>query len=155
MRPARDDDSEHRRRWLTLALKAVRRRRNKTAAEVAAAMNMKFRTYERFETGRERLHMVDRVHAFAEALSADPYGILLGVDVGSPELAARTADNKLPMILLLWLQDLDADLGDDLVQLDSETITTALDETMRRLSEIARQRAAGPAHRRLDPSQDD
>src|ERR1700761_5071871 len=154
MRPARDDDAEHRRRWLIQALKAVRRRRNKTAIEVAAAMRMAPRSYERFEAGRERLN-IDRVHAFAEALGADPYGILLGVDIGSPELAARTADNKLPTILILWLQDLDAEIGDDLVQLDSETITSALGDTMNQLADIARQRAAGPGRRRPDPPEDD
>jgi transcriptional regulator with XRE-family HTH domain len=150
MRPARDDDAEHRRRWLTQALKAVRRRRQRSVADTADALSMPIRSYERFEAARERLNL-DRLHAFADALNVDPYAILLGVDMGSPEFAARCADNKLATIMLLALQDLDAAVGDDLVQLDPETLTTALGQTMTTLANIARQRAQRPGRGTFGP----
>lgn len=114
-------------RILSAALKAIRKHRAMTASEVARAMNMPIRTYERFEAGEARLNL-DYIHRFAKATDSDPYAILLAVVTGSPEVARRCADNKLATILTIAFGQFDATAGDRLQDLDPRTLVTATTE---------------------------
>lgn len=110
---------------LSLALKAIRRRRDMTAAQVARAMSMPLRTYERFESGDGRLN-IDYVHRFAGATNSDPHAIVMAVAIGSPNLARRCADNKLITILTIAAQRFDALLGDRVATLEPRVVIMAV-----------------------------
>ena len=110
---------------LSEALKLVRRHRGMTAPQVASAMRMALRTYERFESGGSRLN-VDYIHRFAAATNSDPYAIIMAVAVGSPELARRCADNKLITTLTIGAQRLDHLLGDQMQALEARAIIVAV-----------------------------
>lgn len=133
------DDAE-RGACLSKALKAIRRRRGLRACDAAAAMQMPLRSYEHFEAGLGRLN-VDRVHRFAEALDADPYAILAAVEIGSPELAVRCADNKLISVLMMALQDFDAAAGEAIPTLDAAAAIAVFTDAFDRLATEARRRA--------------
>ncbi|MBI2260825.1 MAG: helix-turn-helix transcriptional regulator [Caulobacterales bacterium] len=110
---------------LSQALKLVRRHRGMTAAEVARAMHMALRTYERFEAGGSRLN-IDYVHRFALATNSDPYAIIMAVAIASPELAPRCADNKLITILTVGSQRFDHLLGDRIHHLEGRAVIAAV-----------------------------
>ncbi|OHC95332.1 MAG: hypothetical protein A2792_04185 [Sphingomonadales bacterium RIFCSPHIGHO2_01_FULL_65_20] len=96
-----------------------------TTAEVASAMNMALRTYERFESGATRLNL-DHIHRFAAATNSDPYALILSVVIGSSELARRCADNKMATILTVAIQRFDQAIQDRLMDLDARTLITAI-----------------------------
>lgn len=125
---------------LSKALKAIRRRRGLRAADAAEALDMPLRSYEHFEAGRGRLNL-ERVHLAADAIDADPYAILAALEIGSPEFAARCADNKLMTILMMALQDFDETAGDDIAQLDPRTLIGAFTRLFDQLAQEARARA--------------
>ncbi|MGV9006062.1 MAG: helix-turn-helix domain-containing protein [Brevundimonas sp.] len=110
---------------LSAAVKAVRKHRGMTTAEVANAMNMALRTYERFESGATRLNL-DHIHRFAAATNSDPYALILSVVIGSPELARRCADNKMATILTVAIQRFDRTIQDRLLDLDARTLISAV-----------------------------
>jgi transcriptional regulator with XRE-family HTH domain len=124
---------------LSQALRAVRRLRGKRSAEVAAALDLPLRSYEHFESGKGRLN-VERVQLFALATESDPYAILASLWMGSPQFAARCANNKLMTILVLALQDFDRAAGDDLTTLDGQTLIAAFEKTFAELREEAMKR---------------
>ena len=107
---------------LSAAVKAVRKHRGMTTAEVASAMNMALRTYERFESGATRLNL-DHIHRFAAATNSDPYALILSVVIGS---ARRCADNKMATILTVAIQRFDQAIQDRLMDLDARTLITAI-----------------------------
>lgn len=109
---------------LSQALKLVRRHRSMTAGEVAQAMRMPVRTYERFEAGDSRLN-IDYIHRFAVATNSDPYAIILAVAVGSPELAWRCADNKFITTLTIGAKRFDLALGDRIQTLEARDVIAA------------------------------
>lgn len=96
-----------------------------TAAQVARAMGMPLRSFERFEAGEGRLN-IDYVHRFAAATDSDPHAIVMAVAIGSPELARRCADNKLITILTIAAQRFDAVLGDRIATLDARSVIMAV-----------------------------
>lgn len=110
---------------LSAAIKAVRRHRGLSVGQVAAAMNMPVRTYERFEAGATRFNL-DHIHRFADAARCDPQAICLAVATGSPELARRCADNQLGTILTIGLQKFDERLGDRLMAIDARRLISAV-----------------------------
>lgn len=110
---------------LSSAVKAVRRHRGMTTAEVAEAMNMALRTYERFESGATRLNL-DHIHRFAAATDSDPHAFMLALMIGSPELARRCADNKMGTILTVAVQRFDRTLQDRLLDLDARSLIGAV-----------------------------
>ena len=110
---------------LSQALKMIRRHRGMTAAQVARAMGMAMRTYERFEAGGIRLN-TDYIHRFAAATNSDPHAIIMAVAVGAPELARHCADNKLVTALTIGGQRLNALLGDRIAKLEARTIILAV-----------------------------
>ena len=110
---------------LSAAVKAVRKHRGMATTEVARAMNMALRTYERFESGATRLNL-DHIHRFAAATNSDPYALILSVVIGSSELARRCADNKMATILTVAIQRFDQAIQDRLMDLDARTLITAI-----------------------------
>lgn len=124
---------------LSAALKAIRRRRGLTVLQAARAMGLPKRTYEHFESGKPDLD-IERVHKAAKAFNADPYAILTSIEIGSPEFAARCADNQLMAALTFGAQDLDAKLGDDILQLDAATLMFHISRMFAALAEEARRR---------------
>ncbi|WP_336978409.1 helix-turn-helix transcriptional regulator [Brevundimonas nasdae] len=121
-------------RLIGLAARAVRRGRNMTAQQVAAAMNLPLRTYEYFEAGTGRVNQ-DYVHRFAVATDCDPWSLLAGPPLGSVEFARQTADNKLMLIFFIALGEFVQTMGDRLMTLDPRVLIEAFTETFRRLEE--------------------
>lgn len=118
---------------LSRALRSVRRLRGMSSNQTAEAMNMPLRTYQRFEAGQARPNL-DHIHRFARATRSDPHALLMAVAIGSPELAARTADNQLATILAVGLQSFDLALGDGVRDLDPRTIVSAVTAMFDRLT---------------------
>lgn len=110
---------------LSAAVKLVRRSRSLSSREVARAMNLSLRTYQRFESGTTRLNL-DHLHRFAQATSSDPYAILMGVMIGSSRFALNTADTMLSTILVVAVQNLERELGDRISELDTRTLVSAV-----------------------------
>ena len=110
---------------VSAALRAVRRHRRMTPAEVADRMNMPLRTYQRFEAGEARLNH-DHIHRFAAATDSDARAIFFALTIGSPELAWRAADNRLGTVLAIGLQKFDEQLGDAVHDLDTRTLVAAV-----------------------------
>jgi transcriptional regulator with XRE-family HTH domain len=109
---------------LPVILKAIRRRRGVGVAEVAKAMGIGIRTYADFEAGRSHLN-VARIHHFARVVGADPYAILVALEIKSPTFALRCVDNQLMAIILLGIKDFDARAKDNVALLDPRTLIAA------------------------------
>lgn len=136
---------------LSAAIKAVRKHRGLSVGEVAAAMHMPVRTYERFEAGATRFNL-DHVHRFAAAARCDPQAICLAVATGSPELARRCADNQLGTILTIALQQFDERLGDRIQSIDARRLVAAVVDMFETLA--AEQEAGDPARDWLEAGVD-
>jgi transcriptional regulator with XRE-family HTH domain len=132
-------DTENRRAWLSQSLKAIRRLRGRRMIDVAADMGMKFRTYEYWESGKGPLN-VDRIHLFAAVLDADPYAILMAIEIGSPAFAVRCAGNKMITGLTIAMLEFDAMAGDDIAQLDPQLLGKAFAEMCEGLVKQGRER---------------
>jgi transcriptional regulator with XRE-family HTH domain len=117
---------------LSTAVRLIRARRNLRTQEVAEAMDMPLRSYEHFEAGGGRVQL-ERIHRFAEAVDADPYALLAALALGSPRFAVRCADNKLMTILMLALQEFDAEVGDVIAEIDARTLINAFTRALREL----------------------
>ena len=118
---------------LSAALRLIRTHRRMKTAEIAQAMGMALRSYEHFESGGGRVNL-ERIHRFAEATDSDAYAILAALALGSPEFALRTADNKLMTILMVALQEFDAEVGDVLGELDARTIINTFTKALKDLA---------------------
>ena len=114
-RPTVDSDAEP--TLLPQILKAIRRRRDLSVAYVAKAMGMAPRTYSNFEAGRGQLS-VAKIHQFAEIVGADPYAILIALDIKSPSFALRCMDHQFMAMLVLQIQDFDARVQDSFTRID-------------------------------------
>lgn len=139
MTPIRFADESHR-KGLSAALKAVRRLRARTAAEVAEGMSMPLRSYEHFEAGQGRFDF-EKVRRFAEVLEADPFAILIAVQIGAPAFAARCADNKMMFALLIRLEEFQRDLGEAAADLDPALLMTELGGAFDRIEQELRRRS--------------
>lgn len=118
---------------LSAALRLIRTHRRMKTAEIAQAMGMALRSYEHFESGGGRVNL-ERIHRFAEATDSDAYAILAALALASPEFALRTADNKLMTILMVALQEFDAEVGDVLGELDARTIINTFTKALKDLA---------------------
>jgi transcriptional regulator with XRE-family HTH domain len=123
------------------ALKAIRKHRGLAAATVAKALNMPLRTYERLEAGQGRLNP-DYIHRFCRVTNSDPYAVLIGVAIGSPEFASRCADNKLMTILMIAIQAFDRDMGDRIRDEEAGTLIAAFSAAFNTIDKDNRARAA-------------
>jgi transcriptional regulator with XRE-family HTH domain len=102
---------------LSRSLRAIRRKRDLSAQDVAAAMSMAYRTYEEFEGGRGP-QTIDRIFAFAEATDCDPYALILGPIFNLPNFALDCADTKLCLIMMMHLRDFADNEGPDIAYLE-------------------------------------
>lgn len=117
-----DQDASTRRTTLSRILKLLRRRAGLRSIEVARQMGKAPRTYQRWESGFYGLER-DQVHRFAEIVEADPWGIILGVEMGSVEYALRTAGNNGASLMIVALRRFDKSSGDDIRRLDSRSLS--------------------------------
>lgn len=123
-----------------------------SAREVAAAMNMLPRTYQRFEAGTTRFNL-DHVHRFAKATSSDPYAFLISIAIASSRYARNTADNMLSTVLIVGVQKLEQALGDKITELDTRTLVAAISAMFDALA--ARALGGDPAKTWLDEGRKD
>ena len=135
------DSSNGQRPLLTQVLKAIRRRRGLSAADVARAMGIPLRTYEYFEAGQGRVEP-GRIRQFADAVDADAVAIGWALEFRSVEFAVRCLDNKLATILLMTLQDFDQAAGDEILRLDARTLIGEFTRTFHDLAAQARDQDA-------------
>ncbi len=110
---------------LSAAVRAVRKDRGMTSVQVARAMNIALRTYQRFEAGETRLNL-DHIERFARATTSDPHALLLSVMIGSPAFALRCRDNRMATILTIALEKFDTKHGDRLRHLDIRALVAAV-----------------------------
>ncbi len=139
---------------LSATLKAVRRARAMKAKDVAMAMGLPPRSYERFEAGGGHFDF-EKVRHFATVTSSDPFAILAAVLTGSPGLAVESADNKLSALMILALEEFYRDAGDTIRLLDSAAILTAFSRTFRDLGRLAATRADLATGKRILEDHDD
>lgn len=102
-------------------LKGLQRLRGARPPQMADDMGVSIRAFEHFENGKGRLN-VERIHRFAALLNVDPFAILAGFEIRSPDFALRCADNKLMMIFMLALEDFEANAQEAIVHLDPLTL---------------------------------
>ncbi len=124
---------------LSQAMRTIRRQRGMRSSDIAARMGMPLRSYEHFESGRGRVSY-ERLLAFADATDSDPFALIAALALDSPEFPVRTADNKLMLILMLALRDLNEELGEDIVYLEAKTLIGAFTRVSRELVEHVRKR---------------
>jgi transcriptional regulator with XRE-family HTH domain len=127
-------------RNLAQALRAIRRTRQLSALDVARRMGLPRRSYAFFEAGSGRMN-VERIMTFARATDSDPYAIIASVMIGAPELAVRTADNKLMTAFTILLQEFNAEVGDDVGRLETRAAISAFSDAFKALA------GAAAAHR--------
>jgi len=111
---------------LSQAMRTIRRQRGMRSSDIAARMGMPLRSYEHFES--------------ADATDSDPFALIAALALDSPEFPVRTADNKLMLILMLALRDLNEELGEDIVYLEAKTLIGAFTRVSRELVEHVRKR---------------
>ncbi|WP_332768915.1 helix-turn-helix domain-containing protein [Phenylobacterium sp.] len=124
---------------LSIALRSIRKARRLTASEVAAAMGLALRTYERFEAGQDRIDL-ERVMRFAEATDSDPFAIIASVWLKTPEFAVQTADNKPMVVMMLALRNFHDDIGDDITLIEPRVFWGGFRRLFQDLTEHVRKR---------------
>lgn len=112
---------------VSAALRAIRLLRRMKASEVAEAMRLQTRTYERFEAGTGRVTYA-RISLFARATDSDPVAILAAIPLRSPEFAIACADNKLMTVAMTTMRELDQELGSDISLLPVSILVAAFDK---------------------------
>ena len=127
-------------RHLSHALRAVRRARQLSAIEVARRMGLPRRTYGFFEAGGGCMNIA-RIMEFARVTESDPYAIVASVMIGSPALAVRTMDNKILMAFAILLQEFNADVGDDVRQVETSAVISAFSAAFKSFSNAAAARS--------------
>lgn len=107
-------------------LRRLRRRRGLTVADMADALDVDIRTYERLAAGRTALDLT-RAQALAEALDADPLGLVAGLMLGRPDVAVAAADAKPLLTLALTLDRLTARQAERLARAPAAAVIAACD----------------------------
>jgi len=115
------------------AMRKIRTNRRLRASDVARAMDISPRTYDRLEAGLGPMDY-ERMVRFARATSSDPVALLVAPLTG-PEFPARCADNKLMMIAMLAIGELAEELGEDLPYLETRTLINAFSRLTKDLAE--------------------
>jgi len=123
-------------RNLSQALRAIRHSRQLSALDVARRMGLPRRSYAFFEAGGGRMN-IERIMSFAHVTDSDPYAIVASVMIGAPELAVRTADNKLMTAFTILLQEFNTDVGDDIGRLETRAAISAFSGAFSSLADAA------------------
>lgn len=118
-------------------MRSIRRLRGLQTKVIADRMGMPLRSYEYFDSGRGGV-TYDRLLSFAQATDSDPLALLVASALNSPELAERSANNKIVLIWMFVLRDLNEELGDDIVYLRPGHIISVLGEVRKKLVEYVR-----------------
>lgn len=113
-------------------MRAVRRHRGLSSAQAARLLGVPRRTYQFWEGGQGKIDL-EKLDLFARAVNADPFALLLAAQFGSSEFAVRAAGNKAAMVLIIALEQFNADAGDRLAQLDTASLLSAMSEAFRKL----------------------
>lgn len=98
---------------LAAALRGIRLARGLRTSEVAAAMGLQIRKYQRFERGETPFDL-DDIKAFANATDCDPFAIIASLWMEAPEFAIRTIDTKPLVVFALALRSFHEDVRDDI-----------------------------------------
>lgn len=114
---------------MALIIQTLREGRGLRRSDVAEAMGLHPRTYDRFEDGQGSFEP-DRIFRFAEVTQSDPFCIIIALLIGQPDFAWRCADNKVGMITIAMLQHLNEELGDDLTFIDSTQMIAIANRTV-------------------------
>jgi hypothetical protein len=80
-------------------------------------MGIATRTYANFEAGRGRLS-VAKIHKFSQIVRADPYAILVALDIKSPSFALRCMDHQFMSMLIVLIQEFDGRARDSFTRID-------------------------------------
>ena len=97
-------------RLLSQIVKAIRKERHMTGAEVAVGMGVSLRTYQDFEAGRREFDF-NKVRLFAKATRSDAVAILLAIYFNWPDLAVLLIDNKMATAFFIVMRDLFTEVG--------------------------------------------
>ena len=119
--------------------KLIRKARGTSTKAIGMRFGQSWRNYQFIEAGRHGASLA-QIKCFAEATDSDPYAILIAQFIRSPRFALRTADNKLATILLMVLEEFDADYGDAVAELDAGVLTTELSRAFQELGRLAQLR---------------
>jgi transcriptional regulator with XRE-family HTH domain len=121
---------------LALALKQLRVRRGLRSSEVARAMGIGLRTYQRFEAGERGLDL-ESIFEFARVVQADPWGIVFAAEFGSESFALHCADNHAASLLLTMLRRFDRRSGKDIAVLDPRSLVSIFARCFEQIGERA------------------
>jgi transcriptional regulator with XRE-family HTH domain len=132
-------------------LKAIRKRRGMGVAEVAKAMGIATRTYANFEAGRGQLD-VTKIHQFSRIVGADPYAILIALDIKSPSFALRCMDHQFMAMLVVLIQEFDARAQDSFTRIDPRILYALSRQFFDGLLEQSQEIDASLERWMLDPS---
>lgn len=97
-------------RLLSQIVKAIRKERHMTGAEVAVGMGVSLRTYQDFEAGRREFDF-NKIRLFAKATRSDAVAILLAIYFNWPDLAVLLIDNKMATAFFIVMRDLFTEVG--------------------------------------------
>jgi hypothetical protein len=129
---------------MSATLAAVRRHRRMKVSEAAAAMDMPLRTYQHFEAGLGRPNL-EHLLTFATVTDSDPVGLIAAILLQSPEIAVRSADNKMLSIFLFSVQDFHAAVGERAAGPTAARLIAAFREMFEGLQDELRQGDAAKA----------
>lgn len=138
---------------LSASLRLIRVRRGLSVQEIATAMNMAPRTYQRFEAGETRLNF-DHIQRFARVTKSDFHAILFAVAARSPDLAWRAADIQLGTVFAVMLQRFNEAYADRILDLDVRTVIAAMTEMFDKLGVAADASAEARKWLQRDPAVD-
>ena len=102
---------------LAQILKAIRKRRGLTVAEVVDAMDIGIRAYSNFEAGRGKLS-VSKIRRFSEITNADFHAIMIAREIRSPSFALRCLEHHYMSMLVVQIGEFDARTQDSFTNLD-------------------------------------
>ena len=97
---------------LGAALRGIRKARGLRTSQVADAVGLPLRTYQRLEEGSGRFEL-ERIKLFADFTDSDPFAIVASIWLQSPEFAIRSIDTKPLVVFTLALREFHEDLRDD------------------------------------------
>ena len=133
---SRTQNEEQRRVTLSLVLKRFRRRGGFRTADMARAMGLALRTYQRFEKGSLGLDF-DKIFSFANVVEADPWGIIFAAEFGHEEFAFQTAGNQGASLLLTMLRRYARRSGKDIAALDPRSLVVVFGRGFEQISKRA------------------
>lgn len=102
---------------LAAAVRGIRLARGLRTSEVAAAMDMNLRSYQRFERGETPFDL-DDIKAFANVTDSDPFAIVASLWMEEPDFAIRAIDTKPLVIFALALRSFQEEVRDDIAMIE-------------------------------------